>query len=71
VVVVGVDLAVPYTDYMVALAEVDIPHEEVHYRRVDMVLEGHFAAAQGTVPELHWAWDRREGWQTEGPSLRN
>jgi hypothetical protein len=68
-------LVVPYTDYMVAVAEIDIRQGEVHDRQVDTVLEGHFAAAreipQGMAPELHRAGDRMEGRPAEVSSPRN
>ena len=55
VVVVAVDLAVPYTDYMVAVAEIDIL-EGVHYSQVGMAQEDHYYTARegfpGMAPEL-------------------
>jgi len=40
-----VDLADPYTDYMVAVAEIDIPGE-VHYSQVGMVQVDHYYTAR-------------------------
>jgi hypothetical protein len=56
VVVVAVDLADPYTDYMVAVAEIDIL-EGVHYNQVGMAQVGHYYTVRerlpGMPPELH------------------
>jgi hypothetical protein len=56
VVVVAVDLADPYTDYMVAVAEIDIL-EGVHYSQVGMAQVDHYYTARerlpGTAPEIH------------------
>ena len=61
VVVVPVDLADPYRDYMVVVAEIDIL-EGVHYSQVGMVQVDHYYTARerlpGMTPELHWAEDR-------------
>jgi hypothetical protein len=61
VVVVAVDLADPYTDYMVAVAEIDIL-EGVHYSQVGMAQVDHYYTARerlpGMPPELRWAVDR-------------
>jgi hypothetical protein len=57
VVVVAVELADPYTDYMVAVAEIDIL-EGVHYIQVGMAQVDHYYTARerlpGMAPELHW-----------------
>ena len=56
VVVVTVDLVDPYTDYMVAEAEVDIL-EGVHYSQIGMAqVDHHYTARErlpGTAPDLH------------------
>jgi hypothetical protein len=61
VVVVPVDLADPYTDYMVAVAEIDIL-EGVHYSQVGMAQVDRYYMAReslpGMTPELHYAEDR-------------
>lgn len=54
--VVAVDLADPYTDYMVAVAEIDIL-EGVHYSQIGMAQVDHYYTARerlpGMTPEFH------------------
>jgi hypothetical protein len=49
VVVVGVDLADPYTNYMVAVAEIDIL-EGVHCSQVRMALVDHYCMGSERLP---------------------
>jgi hypothetical protein len=53
--VAAVDLPHPYTDYMVAAAEIDIPGE-VHYRRVDMAQVDHYYTVQEGPPVMRPAF---------------